>query len=86
MTYARGHNCNLLRDGVERATKHVRQVTKHSRGLMSWVVRPCGKMRAYRRGVVPEHDEPNLLGTYNAKISEATLVEDLELRLAEITA
>lgn len=84
MTYARGHNCNLLRDGVQRSAIHARQVIKHSRGCMSVVVRPNGSMRAYRRHDVPEHDEPHLLGTYNARISEATLAEDLELRLAEI--
>lgn len=76
--------CNLLRDGVERSARHIHKSTRNSRGVMAWVVRNDGSIRGYRRGDVTEQDEPHLLGTYNARISESTLAEDLQLRLAEL--
>lgn len=76
--------CNLIRDGIERTATHARQVIKHSRGVMSVIVRPNGSLRAYRRNDIPECDAPYLLGTYTSRISPAVLIEDLTLRLAEL--
>lgn len=76
--------CNVLRDGIERAAVHARQVVRHSRGVLTVIVRDDGAMRVYRRGTVPANDEACVIGTYNNRISADTIAGDLAVRLAEI--
>lgn len=82
----RASNCNLIRDGVEFAASHTKSVVKAARGCMSVVVRANGKLRAYRRGSIPEKDVPNFLGTYNGHTPLEDITEDLQHRLAELAA
>jgi len=77
-------SCNLRRDSVEHVARHAKSCIRHGRGLISIVIRENGSFRSYRRGCVPEHEELWVIGTYNARVSESTLAEDLSLRLAEL--
>jgi hypothetical protein len=78
-------HCNLLRDGPERAVRHVRARLASEKGRYSVVVRGNGAMRLYDSGRVPQADEPAIVGTYTKRVEPEVIAADLALRLAEIT-
>lgn len=74
---------NLLRDGVARVAQHARGVISRARGPHCLCVRPTGKVRLFYRPVMPDHEIPNLVGTYNRRSPIEHIAADCEVWLKE---
>lgn len=66
---------NLIQHGAQRVAVHTRNLIERTGGAYCLVARPTGKIRVFPHKKLPEHEVPNVVGTYNRKSPVGLIIE-----------